>query len=148
MLNFYYTGTKSFDQPSASQPKGAITTYYKTSEEEMQILRNYVYEYFNMMENDFESDPIESTIVYGTKLPKHRKKNKKHYTVQDAIGDLNKQLEGKDPTESMINRWNSAFCELDHSDACIVVTSGTRPSLSKGPKLPNSLFNNLFDLAD
>lgn len=148
MFNFYYTNTKTFDAPSASQPKGAITTYYKATDEELTILRNYVYEYFKMMEADFNECPAESAQVYGTKLKQHRKKNKKHYTVQDAINDLNTQLEGKDPTESMINRWNSAFAQLGHSDACIIVSRSNRPSLSKASKIPNELFNGLFEIED
>jgi hypothetical protein len=146
MFTFYYNTTKSFDQPGPNQPKGAITTYYKASEEDLQELSNYVYSYYKDMEADYMSNPGESVAVYERPLQNHRKKNKQYYTVKDVIIDLNNQLEkGKDPTESMLNRWNSAFCELGVSEACIMLKLGPRPLVKDRTRIPNDLFNEFFE---
>lgn len=133
---FYYTNTKTFDDSLPSQPKGAITTYYRSIKQEHDDLLEFVSMYLNGMKLDLESDPSTAN-VYGKEIKPHKKKTGSYYTAADIITDLWSQLQKKDPTESMINRWNSLFSEIDVPDGCISTVQGTRPL---APKLPNSLF--------
>jgi len=148
MFTFYYEYIKTFDKPGPNQPQGAITEYYRAKKEEHDKLVEYVSDYYHQMLADFEELPVESKLVYGRELKKHRKKDKTFYTVADAIIDLYTQITtGKytDPSKSTINRWNSAFCELNVPDAAIITKRGERPSVKKGPKIPTVLFDEFFE---
>jgi len=142
MFTFNYNTTKSFDQPGPNQPVGAITTYYKADTDKLQLLKNYVYDYWKDMERNYDEDPVQSKNVYEKKLLNHRKKNKTYYTVKDVINDLNKQLEDKkDPTQSMIDRWNDGFAGvLGIPDASIETKQDTG-----GRLIPNNVFNQMFE---
>lgn len=137
---FYYTNTKTFDSPSASQPIGAITTYLKATKEEHALLKGFVTEIYNVMLSDYSEDETMANTVYGQVLTQHKMKSGLYYTVANAVVDLYDQLQKKDATESMVNRWNTAFTLLGLDDGCIHEVQGKRPPVNKAPKLPNHLF--------
>lgn len=111
MREYQYTTTKSFDNSGPNQG-GAITVYYKMPRAEITKLKLWVDEVEEMFEIESKQDPyLYKALTEGIKG--HKRQNGTYYTTMDIIRDLQRQLaKGKDPTKSMVSRWNDAAKQL------------------------------------
>lgn len=109
------------------------TTYYKALKEENEKLFDYVTRIIEGIKIDLEEDILyntqDSTLTYTSALPpKHKHLDGERYTMIEVVLDLYTQLKtNKDPTESMVNRWNVIFDEMGCEDGCIKIKVGSRP---------------------
>ena len=119
MMQFKYITTKSFDSPGPNQTVNSITVYYKMDKpelDEFKIIVDYVEGKFEQFQHlDAELYETVNAPVKG-----HKKKNGIPYTTMTIVQDLKRQLDnGKDPTKSMVHRWNAAMKQLELSDYAI-----------------------------
>jgi hypothetical protein len=88
------------------------TTYYKQSKLQQLKLSNWLEDIVEQVEAMAIQDNAQDQLHKPLSNKRHKHLDKTPYTVYEAITDLRNQLrDGKDITESMINRWNNVFNE-------------------------------------
>lgn len=113
------------------------TTYLKATRDENELLFQYVKGIVDGITLDLQEailyQEYDALEVYTSSLPgKHKHLNGDKYTMIEVVMDLYDQLKAdKDPTESLVNRWNVAFNNVGVQDGVIDVKLGVRPKIGE-----------------